>query len=136
MPNKTEIFFSNPYWSNKLKIEYLQRRIIVHSILYYELDNSILEDYQYDGISRQLIKLMSETSDEEFRKTEYYYCMHDFDGTTGFDLYNRLNDNDKTKLMRIAQNVLDVYMRKKYGKTKKHWVQHNVRKNKKEGEIS
>lgn len=128
MPVKTEIFFSNPYWSNKLKIEYLQRRIIVHSILYYELDNSIIEDFQYDGISRQLIKLMSETSDEEFRKTEYYYCMHDFDGTTGFDLYNRLNESDKAKLMRIAKNVLDVYMIKKYGKTKKHWVQYNVKK--------
>lgn len=108
------IYFDNPYWSNKLKISYLQRRIIVHSILYYELDNSLIDDWDYDGISKQLVRLMNETSEGECEKSDYWYCMHDFDGTTGFDLYNRLNKKDKSKLMNIALMVLDCYVNKKY----------------------
>ena len=32
--------------------------------------------------------------------------MYDFDGTTGFDLYSRLNEADKRYLMQIARHVL------------------------------
>lgn len=114
---KTEIYFDNPYWSNTLKMSYLQRRIIVHSILYYKLNESVIDDFQYDGISRQLIRLISESSDDEIKQTTYYYCMYDFDGTTGFDLYDRLNKKDKVHLLNIAYRVLDCYMYRKYERT-------------------
>lgn len=116
---KTNIYFDNPYWSDKLKISYLQRRIIVHSILYYQLNESVIDDFQYDGLSRQLVKLMNETSEEECKKSTYWYCMYDFDGTTGFDLYSRLNKKDKVHLTDIAYRVLDCYMYKKYERGKR-----------------
>ena len=31
--------------------------------------------------------------------------MYDFDGTTGFDLYSRLNEKDKRHLMQIARYI-------------------------------
>ena len=38
-------------------------------------------------------------------KTQYGYVMYDFDGTTGFDLYSRLNEKDKRYLMQLARYI-------------------------------
>lgn len=104
------------YWSTKTKIEYLQRRIIVASIQYYDLNKSVIEDNQYDGISHQLVELIKE-SPKEFEKTRYYYCFKEFDGSTGFDLPGKLNRKNKDNpggmsdyeyLNMIAQLVLKV----------------------------
>lgn len=108
--------FPSIYWSTKTKIEYLQRRIIVAAIQYYEYDQSILKDNEYDGLSHQLVDLIKQ-SPKEFKKTRYYYCFKEFDGSTGFDLPERLNkanDNnpggmsDYDYLHCIAQMVLNV----------------------------
>lgn len=96
------------YWSNVTKISFLQRRVLIYSIMYYELDRPILTDEQYDGISKQLVRMMSETPKDELKKTEYWYCMNDFDGTTGFDLYGRLSPEDQHCLLEIANVVLGV----------------------------
>lgn len=96
--------FKNPYWSNKLKMSALQRWIIVHSILYYELDDSIIEDKVFDDNAKQLVQMQKQFV-EEAKGTDYWYVFHDFDGTTGFDLYDRLNKHDKEYLMHIAKYV-------------------------------
>lgn len=97
--------FSNPYWSNKLKMGSLQRWIIVHSILYYEFDNAIIEDKLFDANARQLVEIQKAYPDEA-KETEYWYVFHDFDGSTGFDLYHRLNKHDAAYLKKIAEHVL------------------------------
>lgn len=93
------------YWDNKTKIEYLQRRILVYSIAYYELNNNIVSDKYYDEISKQLIVLQKENKDI-VKESAYGYVFYDFDGSTGFDLYHRLNKSDKEYLMHITQIVL------------------------------
>ena len=93
------------YWDIKVKIEYLQRRIIVYSIAYYELNNNIVSDKYYDEISKQLVVLQNENK-EVVKETMYGYVFHDFDGSTGFDLYDKLNKKDKEYLMEITQMVL------------------------------
>lgn len=95
------------YWTDKLKIEFLQRVILIHSYLYYEKDNSIWTDKQYDKVSKQLVKIQEEhqtTWLEEF--TQYGYVFYDFDGTTGFDLWDRLKQNDKEQIAGIAERIL------------------------------
>ena len=99
------------YWSDSAKISYLQRRIIVYSIMYYEFDESCVPDSYYDSLSRQLVKLQNEASKEEFRKSTYYYAMHDFDGSTGFDIPSRLTKYDKQYLSHIAAIVHDMWRR-------------------------
>jgi hypothetical protein len=94
------------YWDDKIVISYLQRRIIVYSIIYYYLNDSIISDKDYDRISHELVEAQSSVSKDELKQTDYYYVMYDFDGSTGFDLYDRLNEYDKKYLMNMADHIL------------------------------
>ena len=93
------------YWSDSTKISYLQRRIIVWSIMYYEHDESCVPDFEYDSVSRQLAELQKKASKEELEKSTYYYAMFDFDGSTGFDIPSRLTKKDREYLTHIANVV-------------------------------
>ena len=95
------------YWSDKLKCNYLQRFIIIHSILYYELNNSIISDKKFDRACKQLVEFAKITKD--YNQTEYYYCFYDFTGETGFYLFDRLKKKDKKYLLNIANHVLKLY---------------------------
>ena len=97
------------YWSDVTKMNYVQRRVIVASIQYYVIGEGIIPDAVYDGISHQLVQMMEEYSEETCKRSQYWYCMHDFDGSTGFDLYSRLNKRDKDYLMKIAEHVMAAY---------------------------
>jgi len=101
------------YWSDTTKISYLQRRIIVWSIMYYELNESCVPDCDYDSVSHQLVELQKKASKEEFEKSRYYYAMHDFDGSTGFDIPSRLNKKDYQYLKSIAMIVHDQWKQDK-----------------------
>lgn len=90
------------WWDNKTRIEFIQRRIIVFSILYYDMDESILTDQEFDAASHQLVKLMEDTPKSVLEKTRYWYCMYDFDGSTGFYLYSRLTPSDAEQLNNLA----------------------------------
>ena len=89
-------------WDKVTCINFLQRKIILNAIAYYELDSPKLSDREYDELSRQLAELQK---DIDIQQTQYGYVMYDFDGTTGFDLYHRLNLSDKKYLMNIALNI-------------------------------
>lgn len=111
------------YWKEKTKIEYLQRMVIVHSILYYELNESCIKDSKFDILSKQLVRMQNDAELNVLESTMYYYCLNDFDGTTGFDIYSKLNKKDKKYLMHIATLVLEKYnqgngIKKKKEKTK------------------
>jgi hypothetical protein len=93
------------YWDDYVKIGYLQRRIIVYSIVYYELGGSVVTDQQYDAISRQLVQMQKDVPESEFKKSMYYYAMYDFDGSTGFDIPSRLTPHDRDYLTKIARMV-------------------------------
>lgn len=111
---KHRIDFSKPpciYWSDSTKISYLQRKIIVWSIMYYEHGESCVPDVVYDAVSYQLVELQKNASKEEVRASTYYYAMHDFDGSTGFDIPSRLTRHDKEYLTHIARMVHDMWAR-------------------------
>lgn len=93
--------FKNPYWRPKDKIELLERWVLIHSFLYYELDNPIVSDERYDKNSLQLMKMIAKYP-KSFRKSRYYYAMKDFDGSTGFGLVQLLNAEDHQS---ITQNA-------------------------------
>ena len=101
-------------WDKLTCINFLQRKIILNCIAYYQLNTNKLTDKEYDELSKQLVELQK---DININDTQYGYIMYDFDGTTGFDLYDRLNASDKQYLMNIACHVLQVSTRKT--KTKK-----------------
>lgn len=102
------------YWSNKTKISYLQRRVIVYSIMYYMMSESCVSDKKFDAIAYQLVDLQKKDP-ESYKRSQYYYAMYDFDGSTGFDIPSRLTENDRGYLTQIAA-----------------WVQKSWRESKKE----
>ena len=81
--------------------------------MYYELDTNILTDQQFDKMCKKLLKGIQYTKD--YKKSDYYYVFYDFDGSTGFNLYHRLEDDDKEYLMHLAKLTYSLY----YGKNKK-----------------
>lgn len=107
------------YWSDTAKISYLQRRIIVYSIMYYEHDESCVSDKEYDSISYQLVELQKKVSKEAFEKSTYYYAMYDFDGSTGFDIPSRLTKNDRKYLTNIANVIHKQWVNSTKGKVMK-----------------
>jgi len=103
--------FSNPYWSNMTKMELLEKWIIVHSIIYYELNGNVVKDSVFDYNAKQLVYMIA-TDITSFEQTRWFYAMKDFDGNTGFDLYTRLNMDDREALTLIARNILYYHKRK------------------------
>lgn len=99
------------YWSDTTKISYLQRRIIVYSIMYYQLNESCVPDSVYEEYVAQLLELMHTCDKNKIANSAYYYAMYDFDGSTGFHLYGRLNKKDKAYLVQLARTILDQWHR-------------------------
>ena len=97
-------------WDTETCTSFLQRVVIIHSILYYELDNPLISDKSYDEVSKQLLEYQK---DANIDATQYGYMMYDFDGNTGFDLYTRLNDSDRKYLRHIASRLAGVKTKKK-----------------------
>lgn len=90
--------FHKPFTATE-KIQLLQRSILVQSFAYYELNENLLSDFQYDNNAKQLIALIKEYP-EEFEQSRYYeyfydYCPEDDTHyTSGFDLLERVRKND------------------------------------------
>ena len=99
------------YWSDSTKISYLQRRIIVWSLMYYEHNESCVSDLVYDAVSYQLVELQSKASVDEFKKSTYYYAMYDFDGSTGYDIPSRLTKQDRKYLTELANKIYNMWVR-------------------------
>lgn len=76
------------------KIQLLERSILVNSYAYYELDQNVLSDYQYDMNTRQLLEL-KRSNPEAFKKSRYYKYFDNFESGTGFDLSGRLSKDKK-----------------------------------------
>ena len=68
-----------------------QRRLqlLVHSRIYYVLNNNIRSDKQFDSFARELVQLQKDYP-KISKDVIFYDAFKDWDGTTGFDL--PLND--------------------------------------------
>lgn len=86
--------FSARNFTDKEKIQLLQRSILVQSYAYYELNANILPDYKYDANTRQLIELKN-SAPEAYQKSRYRKYFEDFESGTGFDLTGKLRSNRK-----------------------------------------
>ena len=96
-------------FTDKEKIQLLQRSILVNSYAYYELNENILSDFQYDTNTRQLLEL-KESAPEAYQKSRYYRYFDNFESGTGFDLTGRIRKNKKLydKVARDASLALEL----------------------------
>lgn len=63
-----------------------RRQVLVHSILYYQLDKSIISDTQFDVLARRLARLQREFPDDSNQVLYHREAFLNFDGETGFHL--------------------------------------------------
>lgn len=88
------------------QIQLLERSILVNSFAYYELNENILSDFQYDANAIQLSELKRDHP-EEFKRSKYYDCFFDYcqdsdvHYTSGFDLIERVRKADENLYRRI-----------------------------------
>lgn len=75
-----------PYPQNSIigeRIHRLRRLILVHSILYYVLDSSIVSDFTFDSWSQELVGLQNIHPEISKRVPYMRKAFADFDGSTG-----------------------------------------------------
>lgn len=83
-------------------ISWLQRYIIVHSYIYYECDDNVISDKQYDAKAKELVKYKNDYP-ELWKASEYYKQFgDDYNGATGFTLFHDLNDRQQKIIRSIA----------------------------------
>lgn len=97
------------YWCESVKISHLQRRIIMHSLLYYESNVNCISDESSDELCIQLLEMQKSADMKEFKGSTYYHVFYDSDGSTGCDIPQRLTDYDYRCLLNIAQHVYRLY---------------------------
>lgn len=83
------------------KISFKERQILIHSYIYYNLDQNRISDMEYDKLSYSLVDMMKRYPDE-FKQSEYYENFKDFDASSGFGLYESLNEKQKEMIEVIA----------------------------------
>lgn len=83
-------------------IDFLQRFIIVHSYIYYELNYNVISDREYDLKSKELVQYKNDYPD--LWKSSMYYKQFgdDYNGSTGFTLFHDLTDHQKQIIKSIA----------------------------------
>lgn len=62
-----------------------RHQILVHSCIYYRLDQNLIPDYVYDQWSKELAELQQQYP-ELAKEVPLYEEFKDFDGSSGFDL--------------------------------------------------
>ena len=91
--------------TNQQYIDYLQRYIIVHSYIYYELNNNVISDREYDAKAKELVEYKNDYP--ELWKNSMYYKQFgdDYNGSTGFTFYRELDEQQKKIIRSIASSI-------------------------------
>lgn len=97
--------FNNPYWSERTKFELLEQWLLVHSYLYYHMNRSIVSDTMFDNNAIQLVSLIK-SAPKPFKTSKYYDAFRDWDGTTGYHLWDRLLEYQQDKIRGIAEGLV------------------------------
>lgn len=102
-------------FTDKEKIQLLQRSILVSSYCYYEMNENLLSDNAYDMNTRQLLEL-KKTAPEAYQKSRYSRYFDNFESGTGFDLTSRIRKNKKlyNSVARDAEHALK-HKKEKHG---------------------
>lgn len=95
------------HWHLIDKINFVQRKILLNSIMYYQHDTNFISDFHYDDCCKELVEMHKAYGRDFIDDSMYGYAFYDFDGSTGYHLYSRLTEDDKHWLGIIVQQKLD-----------------------------
>lgn len=94
------------------KINFIQRKILLNSMMYYDYDMSYISDHHYDDCCKKLVKLHNIYGPDFIEDSMYGYVYYDFDGSTGFHLTDRLTIEDREYLRSICKRHIFMHPRK------------------------
>jgi len=87
------------------KIDWATRDIIILSVVYYELNDTIVSDIVYDKRLKYLCNLVNNNRDI-IDKCYYYNVLKDIDPSTGFDLSDKLDIKHREYLTHLASHCI------------------------------
>lgn len=96
------------------RIRRMRRQILVHSIIYYRFNDNLIDDFKYDKIARELVKLQSENPKISEKVPDFIEDFRDFGKDGCYSGYNLRGTTD-TNMIRVAKRTLD-YAHKIKGK--------------------
>lgn len=69
-----------------------RRQLLIHSYLYYDLGETLIEDSTFDKWAYELVELQNKYPELSKEVKDFYWEFIDFDGCSGFDLNYRHPD--------------------------------------------
>jgi NAD-dependent DNA ligase len=90
------------------RIDWLCRKLIIHSIIYYDYNTNIISDKEYDKCAKELEFLLNENN-SIVSECYYHECLKDYSSATGFDLKYKLTEEHKKYLEHLAGWVLKLH---------------------------
>lgn len=94
--------FLNPYLDDVEKINILEHWILLNCYFYYIKGQSRVEDYLYNENAKQLEDFIKSNPDD-FKKSRFYSCFKNFDVSTGFDLWYKLDNYEKQNIINLVE---------------------------------
>ncbi len=88
------------------RIRRMRRQILVHSIIYYRFNDNLIDDFKYDKIARELVKLQSENPKISEKVPDFIDDFRDFGKDGCYSGYNLKGTTD-VNMIRIAKRTLD-----------------------------
>ena len=104
--------FSCGNFDNITKMNLLERWILIHCILYYDMDEAFIGDAEFDGNMKQLAKAIDRLPNA-FKYTRYYEIFKDFTPSSGYYLVPKLKESSHIHYAYLLTIVDDILSRRK-----------------------
>ena len=89
------------------QLDLKQKLFITHTYIYYELDDNIISDYEYDRMALELEE--AKASLKEWRHTKYKDTFKGWTSATGISIINPKDKGNYEFFMRQARNALEAH---------------------------
>lgn len=88
------------------RIRRMRRQILIHSIIYYRFSDNLIDDFKYDSIARELVKLQAKNPEISEKVPDFIDDFRDFGKDGCYSGYNLKGTTDPN-MLRIAKRTLD-----------------------------
>lgn len=96
-------------FSTQDKIDFCARWLLIHSILYYDMDKNIVSDADYDN----KLKWLCDYSQKHLKEVDncyYYDLIHNLDPCSGFYMKNYITQEHYEYLLHITRHIYKRYL--------------------------
>lgn len=100
---------NNPYLNLTQKIALYERWLLIHSYLYYELDDPIKTDFEFDGVKKELLKLKK----KQTKKTRYSEAFDESWTGSCYELFSKCSKELQESIKTDCELIIE--RKRRYG---------------------